>query len=52
MRVGRRWTVGEGTHSEIRQVDGCPGDVLGHTGDNVDDNFSRCDEHDMDHPCA
>lgn len=44
--------VGKGTHGEITQVDGSPGDVLGHTGNSVDDNFSRCNKHDVDHPCA
>ena len=44
--------VRKGTYGEITQVDGCPGDVLGHTGNNVDDYFSYCNKHDMDHPCA
>jgi hypothetical protein len=40
------------THGEISKVDGRPGKVLGHAGDGVDDDFSRGDEDDVDHPCA
>ena len=50
--MGRLWIVGKGTHSEISQVDGCPGDVLGHSGNNVNNNFPCRNKHDMDHPCA
>src|SRR5260370_19508806 len=51
-RVGHIWKGRNGTQSEISKVDGCPGNVLSHTGNNVDDNFSRCNKYDMDHPCA
>ena len=44
--------MGAGTHGEIGQVDGCPGNVLGHTGYGVDGKLSGRNEDDMDHPCA
>jgi len=44
--------VGTGTHGEIGQVDGCPGNVWGHTGNGIDCEFSSRYEDNMDHPCT
>ena len=51
-RRGASPEIGKGTHGEVTQVDGRPGDVLGHAGNSVDDNFASCNKHDVDHPCT
>jgi hypothetical protein len=50
--TGHRRAVGVGTHGEIGQIDGCPGDVLGYAGNGINDDFTRGYEQKMDHPCT